>query len=813
MGRITIQENPFEADNTKRITDWSGSLIEFLHQEYPAGFPGNHRLYLNGNLVAPDKYENIELSHCDDVRLYLLPGLPATAVAYIVTALITAATSIAISFVFNKLFPTKAQKLSSASSETPAAESVYALTSPSNVAALGAPIPVIYGRVLTTPKLASQPYVWYAYNEQYADILLCIGHGQFTIHEIQIAGSPIQQMPPGVVQYRVHDGNSHGQAIGNIEAQWGNHFFEDVDTSPEVSDQEVIPPDPIYGSGNIQPDGTLLLSSALDSRVGVGFTTSTLMTRLNNKTRTVTDISTDRLTITFDIPLSLGLTAILQNGVQYSYSPGEPGQDQLILSWIEPPTGNSGLNTPFGAISYEDSITLDLGGGNDAVFLSTDTTIDASSAIFIGNLTSGSLLENDLIPISQATIVFEEKSYYPYNFISADNVIGPFMTARPGSRTRAIELDFTFPNGLYTSNETTGELQYAQVDYIITLVQVDDNGNPTATPSIVLATSYGAATNTPLRYSYWADTGDGRWSAQVRRINPKSTRAIDQSDMYWTGVKAILYGSPGPIYGDVTLVSLRIKATNGIASDALNKIGIDCTRILPNGKPSENPAVIYEDIVTNTVYGAARPSSELDTPALSALQAWDTGFNGIFDFNGQVWDSIVTVLTPFQAKPVPLGSKFSAIIDRPSNAVAIFRDSNGDENGAIILDSMEFGWQYAQEGEEDGIEIEYRDPKDWIARYVRYPSDSLNPLKENLMGCTDPARALAYAKYLWNVREYRREFLTFQVELEGHLMQVGDRITVEHQMVSDSYVIGAIRALDSHRVSLETYRYDERVWS
>ena len=267
---------------------------------------------------------------------------------------------------------------------------------------------------------------------------------------------------------------------------------------------------------------------------------------------------------------------------------------------------------------------------------------------------------------------------------------------------------------------------------------------------------------------------------------------------------------------DVTLVSMRVRASNGLASDAITKMGFDVTRLLPNGKDSSNPAVVYEDIVTNGVYGAMRPASELDTPAISELETWaktQPGFNAIFDFSTGVWDAITTVLRPYKARPVTLGPLFSQVIDKPRTPVAVFTDSNEDQKGAIVLDSMEFGWQFAQEGEEDGFEIEYRDPRDWIARYVRYPANCVNPLQENLMGCTDPAQALDYAEYKWRLREYRREFLTFQVELEGHLVQVGDRITLDHGMTQDDYVVGAVRPSDQYRVTLETFNYSEDVWA
>ena len=167
MGRITVADNPFEPKATYQH-QWSGTVLQYLEEEFPQGFAGDHRLYINGQILPPERYGNTVLEPEDEARLLLLPGIPpaigaavagwvasAGGVGALVTgAVLSTAASLAINFVFSKLFPTPTQKDSSV--ETPQAGSVYSLTSPSNVAALGAPIPAIYGRVLTTPK-ARQP--------------------------------------------------------------------------------------------------------------------------------------------------------------------------------------------------------------------------------------------------------------------------------------------------------------------------------------------------------------------------------------------------------------------------------------------------------------------------------------------------------------------------------------------------------------------------------------------------------------------------------------------------------------------------------
>lgn len=81
----------------------------------------------------------------------------------------------------------------------------YSLQGQGNYARLAQPIPVIYGRHLVYPDLASTPYGEYRNNEQYLHQLHCIGLGEYEIEQIRIEDTPIsafeeveiQVIPPG----------------------------------------------------------------------------------------------------------------------------------------------------------------------------------------------------------------------------------------------------------------------------------------------------------------------------------------------------------------------------------------------------------------------------------------------------------------------------------------------------------------------------------------------------------------------------------------------------------------------------------------
>ncbi len=73
----------------------------------------------------------------------------------------------------------------------PAPSPTYSLSAQGNEARLGQPIPVLYGRHLIYPDLATQPYQEFVNNEQYLFQLHVIGQGEFDLEQVRIEDTPI----------------------------------------------------------------------------------------------------------------------------------------------------------------------------------------------------------------------------------------------------------------------------------------------------------------------------------------------------------------------------------------------------------------------------------------------------------------------------------------------------------------------------------------------------------------------------------------------------------------------------------------------
>ena len=116
-----------------------------------------------------------------------ITGTAATAATAIGTSLIMAGGTMLI----NAIAPPPSTNNNSLGANAPSASPTYSLQAQGNVARLGQPIPVQYGRLRIYPDFASQPYIEYSNNEQYLYQLMCIGQGEYSIEALQINDSPI----------------------------------------------------------------------------------------------------------------------------------------------------------------------------------------------------------------------------------------------------------------------------------------------------------------------------------------------------------------------------------------------------------------------------------------------------------------------------------------------------------------------------------------------------------------------------------------------------------------------------------------------
>ena len=401
-------------------------------------------------------------------------------------------------------------------------------------------------------------------------------------------------------------------------------------------------------------------------------------------------------------------------------------------------------------------------------------------AYTVASMTGGQILT------VETTIIDEPGETVRLSFFTdgGGNIVGPFITSKPGANGNRIMLDFVWPGGLYMVDKDSGDIKRETVQFDIDYQLVADDGTP-----IGVYTTYPVslthATNTPQRVTYSIDVAPGRYRVRVVRLSPPAPNQRHINNFTWIALKFRLVPTVGAIYGPITMLGLRVRATNGIASGATSRVRAIVTRKLPPmgsgaAVASRSPADAFIDIYCNPIYGAKRPLGEVDLAEVARISAsWDgqAKFDSAFAQKSTIWEGLSLALQTANAAPLPLGHIMSLAQEGvKATRRQLFSDAN------MTRGSLSIGYSFNKPGDPDGVRVEYRDPVTWNSLYVTYPAEADDPEQVTLFGCTDAVQAGQFAQLLWQKRVKLRKTATVDTELEGLLARLGDRIAISAEL-------------------------------
>ena len=393
-----------------------------------------------------------------------------------------------------------------------------------------------------------------------------------------------------------------------------------------------------------------------------------------------------------------------------------------------------------------------------------------------------------------ATAYVDGQSVPPYSLVPPPGVstigslkpVGPFETCKAGQRGTSIELDFSFPGGLFDL-DSGGDLSSHHVDVRVGVTQIDDAGAALGA-EVLYPFGWTATSNTALRFTVKQPVALGRYRVRAYRFNDADARPTTQERCYWTGLKFELAPPPAGtvVYGDVTLAAVVLRASNAISGDAAASVRFRVTRRLPPPPggptaPTSNPADAFADIVCAR-YGGNRPRNgdELDLDALAAARirwAAHNGFNAVFDQPSTVWEALTLSIQTVSAAPLPVGTRLSLMQDGVQpDRTQIFTDANTGTGTLQITHAFD------RDGTPAGERVEYRDPRTFSAAALLDPPGAPDYETISLFGCTDVAVAQQHATLAQNRRRLQRTTIQFVTELEGLSCLPGDRIGVQALM-------------------------------
>ena len=373
-----------------------------------------------------------------------------------------------------------------------------------------------------------------------------------------------------------------------------------------------------------------------------------------------------------------------------------------------------------------------------------------------------------------------------------DGWVGPFTANPAGTRATGIGIDVVMPRGLYYAKDD-GSFSNRTVEWEVEARAVDDDGIAIGEWIAVASESVTAAENTPQRKSYRYTVTAGRYEVKVRRTNDKSGDARAGHVIHWGGLKAYL--DDPPAFGDVTLLAVRMRATDNLSQRSARMINCIVTRKLPVWGPeagwsepraTRSLASAFAD-AAQARYGAGLDDARIDLEALHALDAvWQSRgdrFDAVFDQSLTVWEALTRIARCGRALPFLQGGILRIARDAPRTLpVALFGPRN------IVRGS--FRVQYVMPGEDtaDAVTVTYFSERTWTPDEVvaALPDSATEaadkPATVDLFGCTGPEQAMREGLYMAAANRYRRRIVTFRTELEGLIPTYGDLIAVTHDL-------------------------------
>lgn len=234
---------------------------------------------------------------------------------------------------------------------------------------------------------------------------------------------------------------------------------------------------------------------------------------------------------------------------------------------------------------------------------------------------------------------------------------------------------------------------------------------------------------------------------------------------------------------------------------------------------TDNPAWVFYDILTNARYGLGARLGQfgVDKFALYTIaqycdQLVDDGFGGKeprFTCNcyiteqRQAYDVIHDLCSIFRAMPIWDGTQYTAVMDSPSDIVAIYSNSNVVE-GQFNYTSA------AQKSRHTAVHVRYIDPSNNWETATEYVADDelikrfgLNVAQIDAFGCTSRGQAHRIGKWLIQTEKLETQTVTFSVGREGIRHLPGDIIGIADNDFAGTTIGGRILEANGSTITLD----------
>lgn len=662
---------------------------------------------------------------------------------------------VVISYALNRLLYDKPSVPKPKTSTSEKGESEYSISTSQNQAKKGQPIPECFGTYVRFPDIIAPTYYRYEDNKEFLYMLLCLGKGQHTIEQIYIEDTDVDDFTEGTFYSRLYKTESEHSGDNKISTDWSNNIpigTYTPQTINETAPYEIVPylNSGDYLSIDLEPNGQ------------------------------ETNMSKFRIACT--------MPSIGAYEDQFFYVYVSLFKDNVFIEERSTSKYYKNLN-PSETVYFNYEILYPKGDFDEArlQFRSVGRKNRGSENVVTATFRSLTYQELNLSPdnyFRDIVITSAEVENFKLRDKPEDKM-NLFRLNPTGTRADIVEVDIILYGGLYTQN-STGGLSNRTIQFKTTLLDLD--GNET-----VYTESITDNTRSQIQKTYSYSVTPSSYMVKVERITSETTDTKVQDEIYARGIKAYLLNEDNPTYGtkyinygNVSLLAVKIKATEGISSKGQFKVKVRASR---------------DDIVTakdtleyiwTSQNGGRQPIEKIDLP----LTMENDNFNGFIDKRTTVLQALQSVASNNRYN---IFSSFDVLTARKDEEQPIRTMMFNEAN--IIKDSLVVTMSSNDESDYDGIRVKYNDFETFEDVFYTYPEDSSFPQDIELDGITDEVLAEEQAVFIYNEKTKRNVRYEFDTELDGLVPTLYDRCAITHPILSTSQS-GVIVAFTNDTVTL-----------
>lgn len=383
---------------------------------------------------------------------------------------------------------------------------------------------------------------------------------------------------------------------------------------------------------------------------------------------------------------------------------------------------------------------------------------------------------------------------YTSSAISGQELSTSWLTTAvtaPNVEVSEIGFDIIFPSGIIHYGKS-GRIYTHSAAIQAQIRKISATGTALTTWADIKSIRWYNATKQTLRYTLKCSAfGAARYEFRIRMTTTPSTHPRMVDNCVIEALRG--YGANHPNYGDVTLLEVKIKATERLSGNVARKINTLCTRklhsIITGGFSATKAAT--RSIVDACAYivtadnGGQQSDSVLDFAELltmrSTLASKSNYFNHRFTKKTMCFNALRQIAKCGRCLPIQPGGLFSLVRDRIQSVPSQIYTCDDYTEG-----TLQFNHVMRTDDDSTGVEVEYVDDEAWQVQTVLCydiggSSDTLARL--SLIGCTDRQHAFEEGMYAFWDDELNRTTISFTTGLKGLIPSIGDMIYVASRQV------------------------------